>query len=263
MTFEPGDGRSKLAESFTDRTVVEAYRHRSPYPDGVFEALEALIVDEPRAVLDVGCGTGDLARRMVRLADRVDAVDASAAMIEAGKNLPNGDHLRLTWVQGRAEEAPLRPPYALATAGRSLHWMDWDVLLPRLHGALTPRGCLAVVNSETEAMPWDEEMQDLISRYSTSPRWRPFDMIPALIERGLFEKRGETRTPPEPWTQTVDDYIEQSHSRSSLSRERMKPDDVAAFDAAVRRLISPYARDGVLQLRVVGHVVWGRPLDPR
>jgi ubiquinone/menaquinone biosynthesis C-methylase UbiE len=263
MTSKPERWKAEFAESFTDRTVVEAYRHRSPYPDGVFETLERLLVGEPRAVLDVGCGTGDLARRMVGLAARVDAVDASEAMIEMGKTLPNGDSPRLRWVHARAEGAPLQPPYALITAGRSLHWMDWDVVLPRFSHLLTPHGYLAVVTSKTEPMPWDDELRQLTSRYSTTGGWPRLDMISILTERGLFEKRGETSTPPEPWAQTVDDFVEQAHSRSGLSRERMKPEDVAAFDAAVRRLVTPHARDGVLHLRVVGHVVWGRPLDPR
>lgn len=259
----PEHSKAEVAESFADRTVAEAYRYRSPYPDGVFEALEKLVVEEPRAVLDIGCGTGELARRMVGFAERVDAVDASAAMIETGKKLPNGDHPRLNWIQGRVEEISLRRPYALVTAGRSLHWMDWDVVLPRFHDALAPRGCLAVVNSETEPSPWDDGLRGLVSRYSTNRGWRPFDIIQALVERGLFEKHGETRTPPVPWTQTVDDYVESSHSRSNLSRERMKPEDAAAFDAEVRRAVAPHARDGALRLKVVGSVVWGRPLDPR
>jgi len=264
MESRPEERRkAEVAESFADRTVVEAYRYRSPYPDGVFEALEGLLVEEPRALLDFGCGTGELARRVVGFAGRVDAVDASAAMIEAGKRLPNGDHPRLVWVHARVEEAPLRPPYALVTAGRSLHWMDWDVVLPRLHGTTTPHGCLAVVNSQTETSPWDDELRQLISRYSTNEGWRPLDMIGALTERRLFEELGETRTPPEPWNQTVDDYVESVHSRSNLSRERMKPEDAAAFDAALRGIVEPHAENGVLQLRVVGHVVWGRPLAPR
>lgn len=46
------------AAQFGDRGVVEAYRHRPPYPDEVVAILAELVVDEPRAVLDGGCGTG-------------------------------------------------------------------------------------------------------------------------------------------------------------------------------------------------------------
>jgi 2-polyprenyl-3-methyl-5-hydroxy-6-metoxy-1,4-benzoquinol methylase len=114
-----------MARAFQDRSVAAAYRLRPPYPPETFEVLAGLLADGPRVALDVGCGDGAIARPLAPLVDRVDAVDASAAMIEAGKGLPGGGHPRLRWIIGRAEDAPLRPPYALVTAGSSLHWMDW------------------------------------------------------------------------------------------------------------------------------------------
>ena len=38
-------------------------------------------------------------------------------MIRAGKSLLNGNHPNLRWIHGRVEEAPLRPPYDMITAG--------------------------------------------------------------------------------------------------------------------------------------------------
>ena len=40
------------------------------------------------------------------------------------------------------ETAPLDPPYVLAVAGESLHWMEWSVVLPRLAEALEPGALL-------------------------------------------------------------------------------------------------------------------------
>ena len=81
----------EYAAQFADRSVVAAYRHRPPYPAEVFEVLAGLIAATPyttRAVLDAGCGTGDVARNLVSRVDRLDAVDPSAAMLEAGRPLP-------------------------------------------------------------------------------------------------------------------------------------------------------------------------------
>jgi predicted TPR repeat methyltransferase len=66
---------------FKDPLLAAAYPARPPYPDGVIQLLTELIVDTPRAVLDVGCGTGELARRLSSSVDRVDAVDFSATML--------------------------------------------------------------------------------------------------------------------------------------------------------------------------------------
>ena len=55
----------QYAEVFKDASVVEAYQYRPSYPAEVFEILSGLITTEPRHVLDVGCGTGFLARNLV------------------------------------------------------------------------------------------------------------------------------------------------------------------------------------------------------
>jgi SAM-dependent methyltransferase len=266
VTDRPAVLRPEVGEAFQFRGVASAYRHRPTYPPAVFDVLMDLIAGEPRAVLDLGCGTGNVARPLAPLVDRVEAIDVSVAMIEEGKRLPGGDHPRLTWIVGRAEDAPLRPPYALVTAGGSLHWMDWDVLLPRLHDALAPGGRLAIV--DVEARPasgdraWEGEVLELIKRYTTVKEWTPgFDLVAVLERRGLFREQGRTQTAPEPFRQSLDEYVESFHSRATLTRERMGPDDAAAFDAAVRQLVLERVGDEV-EFEIVGEVIWGRPVRP-
>src|SRR5438067_511879 len=80
---------------------------------------------------------------------RIAAVDPSAAMIARGRALPGGDEPRIHWILGRAEDAPLSPPYGLITVGASLHWMRPDEVLPRFRDALAPGAYLAVLDTET------------------------------------------------------------------------------------------------------------------
>lgn len=250
---------------FRDQGVVDAYHLRPPYPEETFDILERLITDEPRAVLDVGSGSGDIARRMVDRVKRVDAVDFSWPMIEKGKRLPDGDHSSLRWIYGPAEEAPLNPPYALITAGQSIHWMDWDVVLPRFREILTPHAYLAVLSVEgslvwDEATSWDTEVGQIIKRYSTSPKYQDFDMIEEWKGRGLFEKVGEAKTSPVCFVQPLYEYIEAFHSMSSLSREHMGQQNADDFDREVREVVVKYIPDGMVEKYVYGTVVWGKPL---
>ena len=68
--------------------------------------------------------------------------------------------------------------------------------------------------------------------------------------------------PPEPFTQSVDDYVTSLHSQNGFSRERMPAADASAFDAAVRAAVTPFARGGVLTVPVVARIVWGRVSAP-
>src|SRR5579859_4581122 len=134
----------KYAEQFQDMSIVEVYHHRPPYSDEAIRSLLDLVTNEPRTILDVGCGTGDLARRFVSEAEHVDAVDFSQAMLDKGRTLPGGDHPHLNWMYGRVEDVALQPPYALITAGDSLHWMQWEIIFPLFRRILTSHGYLAI-----------------------------------------------------------------------------------------------------------------------
>jgi SAM-dependent methyltransferase len=246
-------------DAFQDAAVALAYRFRAPYPDETFHILARLITAEPRRVLDAGSGRGDLARGLLPYADQVDALDPSEQMIAVGQTLPGGADSKLHWILGYAERAPLNPPYALITAGQSLHWMDWDIVLPRFAESLAPGSFLAVVSTNEAPQPWSDDLLTIIKRYSANPTYVPFDMIAELAARGLFTQRGETRTATVPFEQSVDDYIESFHARSSLARARIGTERAAAFDAEVRALVAAHVTDNTVRQDVSGWVAWGEP----
>ena len=257
---KPAHLGSDRAAAFQQPSVAAAYRNRPPYPAETFTILANLISDAPRNVLDVGCGTGDIARHMVGLVEQVDGVDFSAKMIEVGKGLPGSDNPRLHWIVSRVEDAPLQPPYALITAGESLHWMDWDAVLPRFATAITPHGYLAIVARDPLTTLWSDELNRIIPRYSTNHDYYAVDLIAELTQRGLFEKCGEAHTSPEPFSQPLDSYIESFHSMSSFAREKMTNEAADEFDAEVHEAVSPFLKDGIVELQIVGSVVWGKPM---
>lgn len=259
MQPKPEHFSTYYAEAFKDHRVVDAYRYRPPYPDEVFDILADLITDEPRAVLDVGAGSGDIARRLVDFVERVDAVDFSQNMIERGKQLLNGDHPHLHWIYGKVEEVPLFPPYALITAGSSIHWMEWASVFPRFRAMLTPNGYLALIYRRRLPMPWDADFRKLHAQFSTRRDHRPSNAVEELETRGFFHKQGEKETAPVPFFQSIDDFIDGLHSRSGFSRERMGQQKAADFDQQVRPLLLQFHKDGMLPLQVAGTVTWGTP----
>jgi ubiquinone/menaquinone biosynthesis C-methylase UbiE len=259
MQSKPEDARTYFADTFKDHRVVNAYRHRAPYPDEVFDILASLITDEPRAVLDVGAGFGDIARKLVNFVERVDAVDFSQNMIERGKQLPNGDSPHLRWIYGKVEEVHLSPPYTLITAGSSIHWMEWEKAFPLFRSVLTPHGYLALVYRRTLPMPWDADMRKLRAQFLSQGDHRSSRIAEELETRGFFHRLGEKETAPVPFFQSIDDFIEGLHSRSRFSREYMGQQQADDLDQRVRTLLLQFHKDGILPLQVVGSVIWGTP----
>ncbi len=267
MLPKPRHLSAEHAAMFKDQSVADAYPNRPPYPAEAIELLASLAVDSPRAVLDIGCGTGDVARPLAPLVDRIDAVDFSEAMIERGKALEGGRNPSIRWIRSSVESAPFSPPYALITAGESLHWLDWEVVFPRFVEVLSPNGLLAFVERDWDRSPavW-ERLRPIISKHSTNRDFQPYDLLEEIESRGLFERRGERRTEPVPWHPTLDEYVELRHSQNGLSRERMGAARADLFDAELRRALANLRdegqveeRDGRLQLAVDARVVWGKP----
>jgi SAM-dependent methyltransferase len=248
-----------LGRVFADDEVAELYRYRAPYPRGVFAILERLAVS-PRVVLDAGAGTGALARHFPPSFVRIDAVDPSGAMIACGRALPGGDDPRIRWILGRAEDAPLSPPYGLITAGASLHWMQAEVVLPRFRDALAPGAHLAILNTEkTESGDWHPQLLDVIRRYSPLKNYlEPHERVAQDAKQGLFKLVGEERTPPETQDQSVDDYIRLLGSTSTFSHVTLGS-RAGAFEAECREV---FARHKMTRVRsqIVGYVAWVTPI---
>lgn len=246
-----------LGQVFADAEVATKYAYRPPYPEAVFELLRELMV-EPRTVLDAGAGSGALARRMTPFATRVDAIDPSRAMVEAGRRLPGGDDSKIRWIVARAEDAPLDPPYGLITCGASLHWMDPDVVFPRFRDVLAPGAFVAVVDTDLVHGAYHEDVLAVIRKYSELEHHRGIeDLVNELRSSGRFTVAGVRRTDPEPFEQSTDDYIEYLHSTSTLARVRLG-DRANGFDAEMRAVFESH-RIARLRYGVIGVVIWGRP----
>lgn len=252
-----------LGEVFRDTEVARLYRNRPTYPPATFEILAELMVD-PRIVLDVGAGTGAVARPLLPYATRIDAVDPSAAMIAEGRRLPNGTDPRLRWINATAEAASLDPPYGLVTAGTSLHWMDLDQVIPRFAAALAPGGRLAVlevVETPVGPTPWNDAATAIIKQYSelTADRLDSFDSVLAdLDKRELFAREGDQLTAPIKTTRSVAEWLEWMHSTSTLARVRLG-DRSDAFDAEIRALFAGLGLSE-FEFEIQGRVAWGRPV---
>ncbi len=245
-----------LGAVFTDPEVALAYRQRAPYAKETFAILEGLIA-RPRVIVDLGAGSGSLAREMTRFADRVDAVDPSAAMIEQGKRLPHGDDPKLRWIPGTAEDAPLAGLYGLATAGTSIHWLDPARVMPRLAAVLVPEGKLAIVEMDEGDHPMPA-MIDVFRRYSDAHHREATEIVRDLVAAGRFVREGEQRTPPVVVRRSIDEYLELLHSSSAYARVQLGA-RTAAFDADVRDV---FARVGTTSIEraYVTVVTWGRPV---
>lgn len=225
-----GIARQPPESRFRDASVAKHYHLRPSYPLETFHILLGLITDQPSKILDIGCGTGDIARFIAAQVEQIDAVDYSLPMMQHGKTLEGGDAANIHWIHESAEAFTGQGPYSLITAGQSLHWMQWETVLPKLSEILTPNGVLSITTVLFEPKPpWQDGYVAVIKMYSNSPEYRSMEITKELENVGLFKASGTYRTAPVLTKQTISDYINSQHGRSGLSLETMTPTDAEIF----------------------------------
>lgn len=268
MPQQPKQFSYEYASIFQDASVVAAYPQRAPYPPKTF-AILAELIDKTVALcrlLDAGCGTGQMTAGLLPYADQIDAVDLSAAMIAAGKQMPYGADPKINWITGRIETVALHPPYALIVAAASLHWMPWAATLPRFARLLRPNGYLALVENVLAPTPWGAESSPIVARYSLNQDFQPYDMrsvAQELQSHGLFQPVGVRETQPILFRQSVDARVDSFHAGNGFSRERMGAERAAAFDQEIRQLLVKHYPSGEVEQGVSARVIYGKPLDPK
>jgi len=187
-------------------------------------------------------------------------VDFSENMIETAKILPNGNHPGINWICGPVEKVLLSPPYALITAGQSLHWMDWEVVFPRFKESLTRNGTWQ--SSARKTRPCLGTATCLRKSFRLTPQIRT-SYLTIWSRSWRAEicsiKKGEKSVKPVSFQQSIDDYVESFHSMNGFSRERMTEEAAHGFDSEVRELVSKYCPEGEMEFQSVGKVVWGNP----
>lgn len=251
----------RRGQAFDDLDVARAYANRAPYPAELLDRLAKLA---PRCglALDLGCGPGKLARPLAERFAHVDAVDPAAPMIAVGRELDAGAHPNIAWIVSTAETAPLSGPYDLVVAGVSIHWMDHEVLFPRLCTHIAADGLVVIIGGDEASAPpwareWPELMRTWISRMGGTYDRQTFAAEASAHEVWMDIDGRETITSTV--SQSVEAFIDGEHSRGTWTRQKMGPDRAAAFDADLRALLTPHAREGVLTYDVRTQLTYGRP----
>lgn len=256
----------RLGQVFEDEEVARCYAYRPPYPDGVCDKL--LEISPARcSSLDLGCGTGKIARPLSRSFDRVTAVDPSDAMLSVARSLVDGNSSNITWVKGLAESVPFEGhPYDLVVAAASIHWMDQAVVFPRLLQVVNENHIFAVVDGDGAfEPPWKNEWGDFVRRWILKlkevGRYGPRDGTRSHGEwkmryRAYLNIAGETSVLSEPQSQSVKDFVLCQHSRDTFAPSKLGS-LLERFDREMVSILEPYAIGGWLTFRSRTQITWG------
>jgi trans-aconitate 2-methyltransferase len=134
------------------------------------DLLARVPLDNPRNIIDLGCGSGNVTRLLAeRWPDaKVVGVDSSPSMLEQARTATRGDP-RFTFVAADLAHWHPAAPVDLVYSNAALHWLpDHAALFARVAAMVAPEGALAVQMPDNFRAP----SHTLIADLARSERWR-------------------------------------------------------------------------------------------
>ncbi len=234
-------------------------RYRAGFPDELYDRLMAAgIVSPPCAALDLGTGTGILARGLARRGCEAIGLDPSTNMLAEAQRIDAELGLNVRYVEGRAEELPFPDSiFDLVTAGQCWHWFERDRAATEAYRVLKPGGRIVLAHFDWIPLPGNvvDATEQLIMKHN--PRWKmgggsgihAYELadlaIGGFTQIEAFSFDAATRYTHEAWRGRI--------RASAGVKASLPPEKVAAFDAELADVLSSQYPGDPLS---VPHRVW-------
>lgn len=231
------------------RTADDYVKHRAGFPERFFQRLEREGVLRPglRAV-DLGTGTGTVARGLARHGCRVTALDISASMLEGARRMVSDERLSIDWRQAPAENTGLPGGSAdLVIAGQCWHWFDRDAAAREAARLLVPGGRFVIAHFDWLSLPGNviDATESLIDSFNPGlvppyvrlgfgsgvyPAWFKDAAVAGFVDLESFTFDVAVPYSHEAWRGRV--------RASSKVGASLSPEQVARFDASLASLLA-------------------------
>jgi len=250
------------APGLFEGTAAYYSRYRFGYPEAVFGFLvERFNLGPDTPVLDLGCGTGQLAIPLAHREIPVHAVDPDIDMLAEGLRVEAAqDVMGVAWRRGddRSLDRLMLPPLKLCVMGASFHWTDRDALMTDLDGRIARDGGVVVLDGgqgvwfDGGAHDWGVAAKDVVQEFLGQDRragggvyTHPKDRHEVVLRRSPFSNvTAHTFTSPK--TLSVEDIIGLQLSTSYASPAQLG-DKIDDFRARLSERLMELSPSGVFK----------------
>lgn len=154
-------------------TANDYASHRAGFPASFFARMEALGVGKPQQdIIDLGTGTGTVARGLALKGAKVIAIDPSLSMMHQAEQLDKAIGVQVDYRMAKAENTHLPSASAdVVTAGQCWHWFDGAKAAQEVKRILRPNGIVVIAHFDWLPLKGNvvEATEQLILKYN--PAW--------------------------------------------------------------------------------------------
>lgn len=249
-------------------TAAPYYAHYRPgYDSSVFSFLRRrFALDGTGLLVDLGCGTGQMAVELAADFEDVLAVDVEAAMIAEGMRVGNAAGIpNVAWLVSRAEDVNLPPHVRLTTIGAAFHWMDRDLVLDRLFEATLANGGVAIIDVRraTSEPEWVTEIDRLRADvFGPALDYHPDVPYELTLAKSRFERSERHELPRYRREFTLDEVIGQTYATPPYTIDRTDAGQRETFERRARRQLLALHPSGVFAEDMYTAVLIGQKTGP-
>ncbi|MFN3370642.1 MAG: class I SAM-dependent methyltransferase [Sphingomonadaceae bacterium] len=156
------------------RTATDYGRHRAGFPSAFFDALLAQLSIGPGwQALDIGTGTGTIARGLARLGLAVNGLDPARPLLDEAARLAAQEGLAIDWHEATAEQLPFPDAsFDLVTAGQCWHWFDRPRAAAEARRVLRPGQPIVIAHFDWLPLPGNVVQMTEALIEEANPAWR-------------------------------------------------------------------------------------------
>ncbi len=170
------------------RTASDYARHRAGFPAELVDRLAASgVVRAGARVVDLGTGTGSLARLFAERRCEVTGVDIAGGLLEQARRLDREAGVQIAYVQAPAEATGLPSGrFDVVSAGQCWHWFDRPAAAQEAIRLLKRDGTILIAHFDWLPISGNvvEATEEILLRYT--PDW-PFADGAGLYPRWLVD----------------------------------------------------------------------------
>lgn len=240
-------------------TAGDYAKHRAGFPNSLFNRLSQYSVGLPgQNIVDLGTGTGTLARGFADRGANVIGIDPSVSLLEQAQKLSEDAQIKVDYRVATAEDTGLPDAsFDIVTAGQCWHWFDRPRAVQEVARILKDNGQIAIAHFDWIPLKGNlvEATEQLIKAHNPAwnldggtglyPQW-----LRDIAEGGFKDIQ----------TFSYDVFVPYSHENwrgriraSAGVGASLTPDKVEVFDRELAALLEAKYPDDILQ---VHHRIW-------
>ncbi len=147
-------------------------KYRPIYPASLIRYLiRKFSLDGKGHLLDLGCGTGQLAFRFSDWFEKIVGIDTDPEMITEAIDLSKDMRIEnIQFFNGNLDKYKVNAHtfFKLVTIAKAFHWMDREMVLETLYEMIPYEGGIAIIDSYSpnkELSPWQKTVNEVVKQW--------------------------------------------------------------------------------------------------